>query len=121
MKKIIITAALLAVAPLAFAGSAHAASTARKPPASCLRALNDAEQLAGTEVQLSNNVAAFFHSVQLSAQAHAGGTSDDVVAVINDITSAEQTLTTQANGITDQVNTITAKYRPDKAACLAGR
>jgi hypothetical protein len=99
--KKIITAALLAVVPLAFAGSAHASSTAKKPPASCVRALTDAEQLAGTEVQLSNNVSAFFRSVQQSAQGHASGTIEDTTAFLNEIAGFERTLTTQANGITD--------------------
>jgi hypothetical protein len=123
MKKII-GAALVAVVPLLLTSVAHASTSAKghKPSASCVRALNDAQQLFATQAQLLTDVKGFFNRVQQSAQAHAGGGMiDETVNFLNDVVTAEKTLTSQVNGLTPQVDTIRASYRPDRDACLAGR
>ncbi len=117
---VIVSVALASIVGIAGSAGASVQGKGHKPSPSCVRALNEAQQVFDTSVSFDQDVGAFFKSVQQSAQAHAAGTVDDLTAFINDTTTSVQTLTGQANTLAGQITTIGVPYRVDRDACLAG-
>ena len=108
------TLAVLLAVTATSAGASVVPPKPRKPPASCVRALNGAQALYDTNVQLSNDALAFLQRVEQAAQGHGGGTIEDLSGALNAITLA-------IGSYAAQVALVQQAYQTDRAACLAGR
>jgi hypothetical protein len=119
MKRTILGAviALLTVGVLA----SPAGASSHKPPASCVRALTDGDQVIALTAEFAGDVQTFFTGVQQSAAAHSSGTIDDTTAFLTELTTHITTFTGQVTGLTGRLDPVSTAYRADRAACLAGR
>jgi ABC-type phosphate transport system substrate-binding protein len=117
-----IVAAALAVATLsAGTATASAAVPDRKPPRSCTDALEAGEHVASIAGDFSGTVQRFFQSVQSDAVAASGGSISDVTTFLQSLKTNADTVTSEVNSLVPDLDATVARYKPLAAKCRAGR
>jgi len=104
-----------AVALALVVGAASPAAAGKKPPKSCIKALDYAEQSIAIGGEFTNGVASFFTAIGEEAG------SGTVNSLMTTLASEAEMLTTQTTSWTARLNVIVPKYKTAAAKCRAGR
>lgn len=93
---------------------------AAKPKASCVTALDAAEQIIVLNTEYAGHVGDFFDQLGAAAQNAADGVSS-ISEYIDDSTSAIKDLTADTRDVTGRMHPIVRTYRTNADKCRSGR